>query len=123
MSKKQLWLYWLIPFYPLYKLIRWATKREEKDPILQQLRNVALRSVSHRDAYSTTTVNSDESVRISMKDGSELHTEKRLGDYKTYLYDESGNNTRMHLSDDKVYDDDWKELGYFDNIGEFVSKN
>ena len=58
-----------------------------------------------------------------MKDGSELHTEKRLGDYKTYLYDESGNNTRMHLSDDKVYDDDWKELGYFDNKGEFVSKN
>ena len=72
-------------------------------------------------SYSSST--SDNSMRVKMKDGSELHTEERFGDYKTYLYDKDGKNTGLHVQGDKVLDDNYNEVGHFDSTGKFNPKN
>lgn len=73
--------------------------------------------------YSTSAPSTDNTMRVKLKDGKELHTEERFGDYKTYLYDESGKNTGLHVQDNKVLDDNYKEVGRFDSSGKFNPKN
>lgn len=89
-----------------------------------ELESAVNRAISPRTgSTSTSSAKSDASTRVQLRDGTELHTENRFGDYKTYLYDERGNNTGLHISGDSVYDDSWHEVGSFNSSGEFKSKD
>ncbi|MDE6355774.1 MAG: hypothetical protein K2L67_00855 [Clostridia bacterium] len=100
---------------------------EEKSPAAKALQNAAMRSawgyVPSSNSYTANSNSSNNTIRIKLKDGKELHTEERFGDYKTYLYDESGKNTGLHVSGDKVLDDNFNEVGSFDSSGKFNPKN
>ncbi|MCI8368584.1 MAG: hypothetical protein HFJ81_03020 [Clostridia bacterium] len=94
-----------------------------KDPTVRALHEAAKNAAfKHSDSGYVSTSNASNEVRIKTKDGKILHTEERFGDYKTYIYDESGNNTGMHLSGDKVLDDNYNEVGSFNDLGEFIEK-
>ena len=123
-KKKSAWKYWLIPFYPICKFIRFInTPSPAKDPMVQQLENAAKRAAWGHSGSASTPVKSDNTTYIRLDDGTELHTEERPFDYKTYIYDKDGKCTGLHMSGDKIYDDKWNEQGYFDSNGKFIPKN
>ncbi|MDE5729878.1 MAG: hypothetical protein K2I20_06935 [Clostridia bacterium] len=110
------WLYmW---FTPAFTLSNYPEDRAFNEAIKR-----AAWGHSSGSNYYTPPASSNNSTRVKLKDGKELHTEERFGDYKTYLYDESGKNTRLHISGDKVLDDNFNEVGSFDSSGKFNPKN
>lgn len=102
-------------------------KPEEPSAAAKALQNAAMRSawgyVPSSSGGSGSSNSSNNTTRVKLKDGKELHTEERFGDYKTYLYDESGKNTGLHVQGDKVLDDNYNEVGSFDASGKFNPKN
>lgn len=101
--------------------------RASLDRVTAELNSAVERSVCRKmglGSYSSSSnSSSDNTTRVKMKDGSELHTEDRFGDYKTYLYDKDGKNTGLHVQCDKVLDDNYNEVGSFDSSGKFNPKN
>lgn len=107
--------HWFYMFFP--------ESQQSNDPAVNALRNAAISAAfKHSNSSYTPSASLDNTTRVKLKDGKELHTEERFGDYKTYLYDESGKNTGLHVQGDKVLDDNYNEVGSFDASGKFNPK-